>query len=52
MGESFEYVVPDASNYLSDSTSVKNALGILDGKIKENETTALSSGEIEAVCTL
>lgn len=52
LGESFDYVAPDASNYLSASTSVKNALGILDGKIKENETTALSSGEIEAVCTL
>lgn len=52
LGESFEYVAPDASNYLSASTSVKNALGILDGKIKENETTALSQDEIETVCTL
>ena len=52
LGESFEYVAPDVSNYLSESSSIKNALGILDGKIKENETVALSSGEIEAVCTL
>lgn len=52
LGDSYEFVAPEASNYLSGATSVKDALAKLDAAIKANETTALSEDEINAVCKI
>lgn len=52
LSDELGFVAPDSSNYLADSTSVKDALGKLDAAIKTNETTPLSEGEITGICTL
>lgn len=52
LSEALAYEAPADSNYLGDATSVKDATAKLDAAIKANETTALSQGEIEKVCTL